>query len=364
MKKNLGRLLLLLLPIYLFSSPLSDISFKLSKSDPFINEEITLTLTAKQKDLSSAMFFEFIKPKSKDYDISLINKVQKRGNTQEKIVTFRYKILPKSSGDIEIPLTLKVKQASNASVTAFNTGSADELENLKTKDTLLDLKPIILKVKKLDKKVDFIGDFELTYKIDKTKANQYEPIYASFDIKGSGSHNEIKTLFKDMQGVEIFLDKRGELGYDYVFVSNKNFSLTPLDISCYSPTKKKYYKLTTKKIDLEIQNIDSNTLLDDNDSYPSSFEIGKILPYINAILLFLAGYLTSHFGLFSRSKKVKKVDNFKDKITSTKDEKELLKLLLSQNDRRYSPFVEELEDMIYRSKRGSLRLIKDRLSDL
>jgi hypothetical protein len=365
MKKNLGRFLLLFIPIFLFSSPLADLSFKLSSDEPFVNEPITLTLTAKQKDLSSAIFFEFIKPTSKDYEITLINKIQNRDENQAKTVTFRYKILPKKSGEIKIPLTLKVKQASKDSVMAFNTGSADELENLKTKDTLLDLNPIHLKVKELKKKVDFIGDFELTYKIDKTKAEAYEPIYASFDIKGVGSHNDIKKLFDDIKGVEIFLDKRGDLGFDYVFVSNKSFSIKPIKLSCYSPSKKRYYTLKSKKIDVTIEKIDSTSLLDKSDSYPSSgFDIDKVLPYLNAILLFLAGYLSSHFDLFKKVQKVQKNDDFKDKIKECKDEKELLKLLLSQNQKRYTPFIEELEDMIYRSKSGSIRSIKDRLSDL
>ena len=365
MKKNLGRFILLFIPFYLFSSPLADLSFKLSKDEPFLNEQITLTLTAKQKDLSSAIFFEFIKPTSKDYDITLINKLEKRDANQAKIVTFSYKISPKRSGDIKIPLALKVKQASKESVSAFNTGSADELENLKTKDTLLDLNPIHLKVKELKKKVDFIGDFELTYKIDKTKAAAYEPIYASFDIKGEGSHNDIKKLFDDIKGVEIFLDKRGDLGFDYVFVSDKSFSLPPLKLSCYSPKKKRYYTLNSKNIDINIQKIDSSSLLDKSDSYPSSgVDISKILPYLNAILLFLAGYLSSHFNLFKKVQKVQKKDDFKDKIKECKDEKELLKLLLLQNQKRYTPFIEELEDMIYNSKKGSIRSIKDRLSDL
>jgi hypothetical protein len=365
MKKNLGNLILFFLPIYLFGSSLCDISTHIDKNKILVNEYTILTITAKQKDKHSAMFFEFINPKIDSVKFKLLNKIEKKDKHQDTFVTFRYKLIVKKSGNIEIPLSLKVKQASFESVNSFNTGSADELESLKTKDTIIKLSPIKIEVKDLEKKVQLIGDFKLTYKIDKKNAKAYEPIYASYDIKGKGTHQDIKTFFYDLNDVDIFLDKRGELGFDYVFISDKNFTIPAIKISCYSPSKKRYYSLNIPKNKITITKSDQKKLLDDTDSFPSSsYNLSEILVYFNALLIFIAGYLSSHFNLFKRVQKVQYRDDFKDKITECKNKKDLLKLLLSKNEKRYLPFIKELEECIYEGKKESLRSIKERLSKL
>ncbi len=368
MKYTLGKLLLfLIVAIKLVANDLCDVSVTVSKKDPFINEEIKLKVQAIQKKSDNAMFFEFLYPKSSDYKITLINKTAQKATSKDQKVVFNYRLKPLRSGTIKIPFSLKVREASFDSVNSFNTGSADELEDLQTKDTILKIEPLILEVKDLKKRVDFIGDFKISSSISSTKTVSYKPIYINYKITGSGSYNDISDLFGEIKGVEKFLQKRGDLEFDYAFSSKSDFTIPSINLSCYSPAKDSYYVLKTPSYKVEVEKIDPTTLLDSKDSFEDdSIKLKEFLLYISFIITFVAGYLSKKFDLFdlSRYKKAQKESSFEKKIKSSQDKKGLLKLLLSQNRDDLTPFIDELERSIYEDKSIDLKNIKERLLKL
>jgi hypothetical protein len=365
MKRNLIKFILLLtITINGFANDLCDINVSISKSDPYLNEEIILTLTAKQKKFDNAMFFDVRIPKSKNYQVKLLSK-DDRYKKSAKEAYFKYQLKALHSGKINIPISLLVKEASHESVKSFSTGSFDELEFLNTKDTLIKLKDIELNVKKLKQKVDFIGDFHIRCQIDKTHAKAYEPIYLTCKISGKGSHNTIAKLYPKIDGADIFLEKRGDLEFDYAFSSDKNFTIPALKIAAFSPKEDRYYHLQTSPYKIEIDSIDTQNILDNKNSYPiKSFDLKNLLPYLYGLLLFFAGYLSGRFQLFEFKQKRKKSEsNLSKKIKNVKNKKELLKLLLSNDEHLFLEEIEELEKALYEKKRINLKAIKEKALD-
>jgi len=362
MKKSLGSIIFLTLFISrLIAGDIFDIDYSLSKDSPYVNEEIVLNITLKKKRFKkSATFFDVILPKS---DILKFKLLSKDEDTTKHLIKFKYLVKPLKSGRYKIPISIRVKEADIESVNDFTTGSFDEMDFLHTKNSIVKLKPISIDIKDLKQKVDFIGDFKIVSKIDKQNVAQYQPVYINYKIEGKGSYNKIDDLFKDIKGVDKFLQKSGDLEFEYAFSSDKNFTIPSVEILCYSPKKDRYYKLTTPPYKIEVTPINSNQIVDKKDSYPSkAFDISSFLPYIYALIIFMAGYLSKKYEIFDikRDKKESK-DSFKEEISKTKTPKELLKLLLSKDTKRYQKSIEELEQIIYQKGSNSFRSIKERL---
>jgi hypothetical protein len=105
--------------------------------------------------------------------------------------------------------------------------------------------------------------------------------------------------------------------------------------------------------------------LDEKDSYPTSaFDLSSFISYIYGSLFFVAGFLVSKFELLRYLKKESTFNPMIKKIESSKDEKALLKLLLSSNKKEYKPYIKQLEESIYEQKKLDFRKLKDELSKL
>ena len=365
MRRSLGRIVaLILLPLFVLANELCDVSVSVNKKDPFVGEEIVLSVEAVQKKLENAMFFDFKIPKSDKYTIKLISKTDHTKGDEKKITKFKYRIKALQEGKLSIPLSIIVKEANKESVKDFVTGSFDELEMLHTKDTTLKFKPLNLEVKPLKKGVEFIGDFKINSYIDKTKVAPFEPVHITYTISGRGSHNSIVDLFADYNGSDKFLQKSGDLKFEYIFNSDKNFTIPAVSIKCFNPKTSSYYTLKTKPYHIEVSKIKADEILDAKNSYPTnSFELSKILPYLYGVLLFVSGFLSCKFKLFSKTKVISTKESLKEEIAKENDPKTLLKLLLSKDEKALEPSINDLEALIYQ-KRGSFKEIKERLLKL
>ena len=365
MKRSLGKIItLILLPLFVLANELCDVSISVDKKNPFVGEEIVLKIEAIQKKLENAMFFDFKIPKSDKYSIKLISKTDQTKGDERKFTKFIYRIKPLQEGNLSIPLSIIVKEANKASVKDFVTGSFDELEMLNTKNTTLKFNPLNLKVKPLKKGVEFIGDFTISSHIDKSKVATYEPVHITYTIKGNGSHNSIDDLFPDFNDSDKFLQKSGDLKFEYIFNSDRSFTIPSTNIKCFNPKTSSYYTLKTKPYHIEVSKIPQEKILDSQNSYPtSSFDLSKILPYLYGLLLFISGFLTCKFKLFSKTKVIHTNDSILEEIAKENNPKNLLKLLLSKDESRFDPFIDDLEALIYQ-KRGSFKEIKERLLKL
>ncbi len=359
MKKILGSLLLIFL--HLHATKLHEHNITLSTHTPYVKEGIKVSCIMTQKDISQTMFFECTPKKSKDYYlISLKQEDIPLADTRKKSL-FEYILYPLHEGNISVAFDLVVKEATDEELRSSFTIGQYKLVALKTTDTKIDIKPIKLKVKPLPQKVNLIGDYKLDFNIDKQKIDSTQQINISYHIRGEGYPKVKLSLLPKIEKVHYFEDFTDnstltnlDLIYTYALISQKSFEIPAINIRCFDPKREKLYNLTTDKKSIEVQKISIDKIVDSKDSYiENKFTWRVLIPYINYILIFFAGFITANIMRKYRKNK-KKPNTFEEAIKCTKTTKELLQLLLSKTDPKFEPYIEEL----YKNRNRSLSKIK------
>ncbi len=360
MKRILGSLLLIFL--HLQASNLETHKIDISTHKPYIKEGVKISSTLIQEDSSQTMFFEFSPKKSKDYDLILIKNENIPLSSMKKKSIFEYIIYPLHEGEISIKFDFIVKQATDEDMRSDFTIGQYQTSSLRTTDTKIDIEPIIINVKSPPQKVDLIGDYKLDFSIDKESIKSSEQLNISYHIKGEGYPKEkIPPLISKIEGVHYFEDiinnssqTNLDISYNYAILSKKNFKIPAINIKCFDPKKEILYSLKTKTKNIKVQKIDISKIVDKEDSYPNKkFQWRDLIPYINYILIFFAGFITNN--IISRYKKsIKKPNNIEEEIEQTKTTKELLQLLISKTDPKFEQYIEKL----YNNRDISLSKIK------
>jgi hypothetical protein len=362
MKKNLGRVLvLLILTLNLTASDICDYNFKISNQTPFVKESVDIIFEVKQKDKNSVMFFDLTAKNSDDFELNLLGVEENKKSYHDSRSTYRYRLFPLKSGKIELDFNLLVSQATDESVEKFYTGNRDVINPMAAKKTDIDLKPLLFTVKKIKKDVELIGDYKLTFKIDKKEIQAFTQLNITYTLSGNGYKPNLKELLPKIEGVDIFLEKTKHK-YNYALLSEKDFIIPAVNIKCFDPKKNRYYELKTPFNHIKVHKIKSETILDEQNSYPTeAFKWSSLMPFINGLLLFIAGFIVAKLNI---SKYIKKGQKAESKFANIKDKKELLQILISKNDNKYKSIIEQLEASIYENKKCNLKKIKDELLNL
>jgi hypothetical protein len=336
-----------------------DYSFNLSSKTPYKNEAILLDVNLTQLNHSSVMFFKFTPKKSSNYDFKQIDFIEKEKYHALKH-EYRYIIYPLKDGNISIEFDMIKSITTDDSVAYAISGDRDNIKGLVKKDVEVELKPLILDVKPLPKNTNLVGNFKINYKLDKNITKSYEPIYLHIEIEGSGYLKGFDILSKSKE-YNIFAQKpkvsKNSIEWDYALSSKDNFTLPKIDLKVFNPKNKKSYNLIIPSQNIEVQKIDSNSLLDKEDNPPLANQdidwswIGWLFSYI---AVFVAGFLTPR-EIFRKRLKERSIE---DKIASAKSHRELLKILLSLNNIKYKRAIESLESVIYSGKKIALKEIK------
>jgi hypothetical protein len=367
MKKNLGSLLLFILFLEtLHAAKLCDYHFKISNPTPYIKEGVDITFSAAQLDQSAVMFFDLKAPKSPDYTLIFLHKSENNSHYHDKRVAYHYRLYPLKAGELLLDFNFSISQTSDKSMEKFASGDRDIIKPMLKEQTNIPLKPLHIHVKPLKKEVTLIGDFTLKMALEKSSLHPFEQLNLSYTLKGSGYPSTIKQLLPKIEGVESFLEleeKKGVQHFSYALLADSNFTIPEVNISCFSPKRKRYYTLHAPAQKITILAQKESELVDSKDSLPKkAFSFDAILPYLNGLLLFIAGYFTAHFQLFNifQKKSIKK-DTHQEKIASCKDAKSLLQLLLSLDSKAYKKEISLLEDALYHDRAVSLKDIKEQL---
>lgn len=362
MKKSLGSLILFL-TVSLFGSSLVDYNFKVSNHNPFVKEAVEIEFVATQLDQSAVMFFELKPHNSKDFELHIIGKTDTKKSYHESKAVYKYRLYPLISGIIQLNFDFKVLEASDDAVEKFYTGNRDVINPMATKDTDIELEPLVFEVNEI-RDVLLIGDYQLDVAVGKTNISSFEQLNMIYTLQGEGYPSKLQTLLPEIKGVEQFLElerhKNGKDIFHYAFLSKNDFVVPAIEIKCFSPTKKKYYTLKISEQNIKVESMDVNNLLDEKDSYPTTaFDWESLLPYLNGFLLMLSGFIIAKLDPMQYLKKSQKLQNpIHQKIKDAKDEKSLLRVLLSSHANRYKPFIDELEKSIYDNKKCDLNKIK------
>ena len=370
MKKNLGSLLFFLLINTAHASSLCTYYFEVSNTNPFVKEGVTITFSASQKDKSAVMFYELSPVKGANFELYFLKKEEDKSIYHDKKVRYSYLLYPLKEGELTLKFDFKVSLASDKSMEEFASGNRDVIKPMMTDETMIALEPLLFQVKKVPVNSKLYGDYTLSMQTSDKNIHTHESVNVTYTIQGEGYPSTLQMILPKSQGVEQFLEvqdmKNGKQVFHYVFSSDKDFTIPSVELLAFSTLKNEAYKLKTAPIMIKVKQPIAKDILDEKNSLPdAAFDWNNLLPYLNALLLFLAGFVVAKLNLLERFRKKQTTLNpFHQKIKASKDEKTLLKLLLSENDPRFSPYIIALEKAIYHDKRTSLKTIKDALLTL
>lgn len=362
MKKILGNLITLIL----FSIPSMAQDFKhkfsINKNDPFVKEGVIFTASFEQTNKNIVLMFDFDLQKSKDYTFKRID-VKQSEEYHDLKVEYKYLIYPLRSGDININFKLTKKVTTDESVAYSFSGDRDNIKGLVTKDTDVYLDPLKIEVKTIPTKTQIVGDYKISYKLNKTSALAYEPINLSIFIEGDGFPIDINPYsfnnseFKTFTQKPIFKDNK--YIYSYAFSHNNSFTIPKVEVKAFNPKNNNEYILSVKEQQIDISSASHNNLTDKSDSpKPFNLDLSQYIEIIKYILIFILGVITHKVFQNFKSHKQDMKSILKSKINEASTHKELLKILISQNNPKYKESIQQLESSIYGSQQISLKQIK------
>jgi len=367
MKTTLGSLLFLLFFTPLFAKELATYTLTSNKTHVVPHEALTITFKATQQDHTDVMFF-FLEPKKSDtYEIHLLEKKTQEKAHHDTTTTFTYILFAHKAQTLHVDFDFTIKTASDDAVAQVYTGSRDNVKWIETQDTTIALKPLKIEVEPLEHNVSLIGDFNLTCKLDKKQVLPYESVNILYTLKGTGYKNTNLTLLEKKHNITLFSEQntikktltpqgfRLHTNYLYALSATDDFHIDALTLKAYSPTKKRYYTLTTPSYDIKIVPLKKENLLD-TTTQPTPqkplVDFETLQKFFLYLMIFLSGYVSAHFQKRYTSSKPQQKKKYED-IEKAQTAKELLNIIFTHySDKNLDTFISELEDISYGKTKG------------
>ena len=377
MKKNLGRVLTLLLILHtlLAASPLASYKLFSNKTQAYTKEAVKITFVASQIDHTDHMFFLLKPQKSPDYKIQLLEKTNADKRNHYAQTSFTYLLFPLTQKDIDVHFQWSIQTASDSAVAQSYIDDHDGGKAIQTNTTQINVKPLHLHIKKIPTDVDLVGDYRLTAHCDTLKTTEYKDVNLVYTLEGEGYIGSKKEILPSQKGVTRFSEIHDAYklttanGYKikrvftYALSAKDDFTIAPLQLKVFSPSKQRVYTLTAPSYSIQVTQIDPLSLLDAKNAPQGGtqwFSIENFKDFFIYALLFVSGFLTAKFSEFE-FKKEKREKKFQD-IKATKKPQELLMLLLSKYRTFYvEDVVEALEKLQYGESSKNFTQIKSEL---
>ena len=368
------KLLFLLLLTFQMLHAQEDVaySFHLSTTTPYKGEAVLLDVNISQLDHSKVMLFKFTLKNSKDYTFHQIG-LEEREKYHDLRHEYSYLIFPKKSGEVKLVFEMVKSLTDDDKVTYSISGDRDSVKRLEKEDIEVHLKPMLLKVKALPKGVDLVGDFKLTHTLDKQETDAFDPVNFKVELKGRGyvepfeilKERKHYRLFHQAPNIKRFYIKEGAtttIKWEYALSAKESFTLPAIELKAFNPKNKMLYSLKIPEYKIKVKSVKKENLLDSEDvptiSKPIDWAWWRWL--FSYIFVFIAGFLMPR-DLFKRKKVMTKSNEaiLEEKIKRAKSHKELLEILLLENDGRFTKAVSVLEGVVYGKENLSLGKIKE-----
>ena len=378
MKNNLGSLIL----FYLFSFSLFGLvshaedfthTFHVNKTHPYVKEAVILTLDLNQTNPDKVLLFNFDLAKSDAYTFQRLD-IQETDSYHQARIHYVYLVYPLKSGTVNISFKLLKKVTTDDSVAYSFSGDRDNVKGLVTVDTNVILPALQLNVQALPENTLLVGDFNLTHSIKKHQAQAHEPLPIQVNISGKGYPPLLNTLlpqegnftrFTEEPVVKSIVNMQGSqstVTYTMALSHVQSFTLSPIEIKAFDPHTRKSYLLTipqqhfvitTSKESELVDLIDSPVLLKEDWSW-----LKTLFGYF---VVFTAGYLSALSWKWTKKQRKKEENPLKIKIQDCSNEKALLQLLMSIEDKRFTSSIEKLEASLYGDGKMNFKKVKQDL---
>ncbi|KIM12261.1 MAG: hypothetical protein KU38_05080 [Sulfurovum sp. FS08-3] len=344
--------LLFVLCIALLSANDIAIDMHLSKTKAYQSEAVVLDVNISQIDHSKVMLFRFSPKKSPKYQFYQVD-FQEDNRHRNLKHRYKYLIYPTSSGSVDIEFDTVQSITDEGKIAYAISGDRDNVKALKTQDIIHEVAPLRIDVTALPKGVKLVGDYRLEYKIEKTTLNAFEPIHIRIGIKGNGLPLEAFDTIEESPSYKRFKQKpliknhhlhdstQSSIEWRYALSASQSFTLEAIEMQAFDPKTHKHYTLTVPQTPFTIHPISPDKLLDKVDYPPKAqpFDWGWLWLTVSYIGVFVAGFLMPRDILKRLQKEVTTPSKLELEIAQTQTPKELLALLLAQNDRRLDALI-------------------------
>jgi len=372
MKNSLGSTLAYIIMLALSLLHGEDFTFlrQVDTPNPYVKEGVLLSIDLNQTNPDIVLLFNFDLKPSSDYVFRRIDSKESDSYHNAK-VHYLYLLYPLKAGDIDVDFRLTKRVTNDESVAYSFSGDRDNVKGLVTKDSNISLPPLRLHVKPLPKGTTLVGDFTLTYALQKKEAEAYEPISFRVTLKGRGYPPLLASLFPKKVPFTLFTEKpivqkshskRGTFStvvYPMALSSDRDFTTPPITIHAFDPKKERAYTLKVPPETIRIEPADLNALVDKIDTPPPLHTdwqwLGSVLGYL---LAFISGFATAWFLKWHKRAALPPKHPLEAKIDSVQDKKALLQLLLAQPAPRFSTVIEKLERDLYGKGQYTLTSLK------
>jgi len=349
----------------------NDISynFDVNNKTPYQNEAILLDVNISQENHTMVMLFKFNLKKSKAYSFYQVD-FKESDEYHDLKHQYKYLIYPKKSGELSLEFEMTKSLTDDDKVAYAISGDRDNVKGLVKKDMVVGIDPLKLSVKPLPKATELVGDFKLSYELDKNSTDAYDPVHLKVLLEGKGDiptlsllpKSKLYHLFTQEPKVKLLHHSKGtsaKVEWDYAISAKESFVLPKVALKAFNPLSKKSYNLIIPSQAIEVKPVAVESLVDAEDAPPLAKGtdwswLGWLFSYV---AVFVAGFLTPR-DIVKRRWSKNNLVVVTDEVADAKTHKELLKILLARHNVNDKEAIRLLEDSLYRGKKVSLAKIK------
>jgi len=361
-----------------FSSTLASSNFSLKmtvhKKNVYVGEPIVLNIVFKQKRDINIRAIQFSKPDFSNFWVKSNGKDNKQVVGDYIVHDFKFVLIPKQAGHIKIPAS----KVSIAKIVQNGDPFSFMLQNVKW--TNLYSNELNINVKPLPSNVSIYGNFSITDKVDKTKVKANTPINLTLTIKGDGNVDGIDNFKLKIPNITIYSDKpkrdtylengeyKGKFTQKFALISSNDFTIPAIKFSFFDKITKKIKTIQTKPIKIKViptaTQVLKHQLVENNNTQQNKKIIKIVYKNKNSYekwIYFIVGLFLGMILMFLLKeikfsiKKEEKELSLANKIKKSKNDKELLKILLPyENNYKIKNIIKLIEENIYMNKNNKI----------
>ena len=349
-------------------------SLHLSKSSLYLKEPLVVTFDINQTDSSKVMFFDFEIDAGDDFFVHRLDKEVDEAYHARK-ERYRYLVYPLKSGTLQMRFKLLVRRGNDELLTTAFTGGRYNVKAVETDDRYEPVASKIVEVKPLPLRADLVGRFRVERTVAKSSVESYEPLYVDVKVSGTGYAPDLDKIawLPPIKGVKLFVDRPKktlrytrdgmtvEAVYRYALMSQSDFKIAGVSLQAFDTAQKKRYRIELEPVKVNVTPVETSLLLD-KKSTPKPVEppTESIKRFFIMFLIFAAGWISAVLAMRLRAvfSGRNSADEWKKMVKSSKDARELMKLLVLKDAVGYKEQIEKLERAVYAKEAVNLKRIK------
>ncbi len=349
-------------------------SLHLSKSSLYLKEPLTVTFDVNQTDSSKVMFFDFNIDAGDDFFVNRLDREVDEAYHARK-ERYRYLVYPLKSGTVRMRFKLLVRRGNDELLTTAFTGGRYNFKAVETDDRYEPVAPKIVEVKPLPVRASLVGRFRVERTVAKSGVESYEPLYVDVKVSGTGYAPDLDKIawMPPIKGVKLFVDRPKkslhytqdgifvEAVYRYALISQSDFKIAGVSLQAFDTAQKKGYKIELEPVKVSVTSVETSLLLDKKSApEPVESPIESIKRFFIMFLIFAAGWTSAVLATRLRAvfSDPSGADEWKKRVKSCKDARELMKLLVMRDADGYKEQIERLERAVYAKEGVNLKRIK------